>query len=134
MVVDVRQLNSLTLAYIGDAIYELHVREYLVRSGMVKPDRLHHRAIGYVAADKQASVLHHWLHKEQLSDEETNVVRRGRNAKSQSTPKNMSISDYRHATAFEALLGYHHLMGNKERLVSLIDDALAFINQNEKIK
>lgn len=134
MAIDARQLNALTLAYIGDAIYEVHIREYLIDSGMVKPDQLHHKAIRYVAADRQASVLHHWLHNNLLTEEEVNVVKRGRNMKSRSTPKNMSISDYRHATAFEALLGYHHLLKNEERLASLMQQAITWLNQAETSK
>lgn len=127
--IDVRQLNSLTLAYIGDAIYELHVREHLIHQGIVKPDKLHHLAIGYVAANKQAGILFEWLHNDVLTDEEISVVKRGRNAKSQSTPKNMSIVDYRHSTAFETLLGFHYLMKNEERLTYLMEAAVEIIDQ-----
>lgn len=134
MAIDRKQLNALTLAYIGDAIYEVYIREYLIDSGMIKPDQLHHKAIRYVAADRQALVLHHWLDSELLTEEEVNVVKRGRNMKSKSTPKNMSISDYRHATGFEALLGYHYLLKNEERLEELIEQAISWINQSEMSK
>lgn len=130
MAMDPKQLNSLTLAYIGDAIYELYVREYLIQSGKVKPHELHNLAVGYVAANAQASVIHHWLNKGILSEEEISIVKRGRNAKSQSTPKNMSISDYRHATAFESLLGFHYLMKNEDRLNELNKAAIEWINKS----
>src|SRR5699024_10644815 len=98
--IDVRQLSSFTIHYIGDALYELHIREQLILKRYIKPDKLHHLAIRYVAANKQAAVLFKWLEEAFLTDEEISVVKRGRNAKSQPTPKNMSIVDYRHATAF----------------------------------
>lgn len=129
MKLDPRQLNSLALAYIGDAIYEVYVREYLLMNGQVKPQQLHGHAIHYVAAHAQASVLHHWLEMELLTEEEKSVVKRGRNAKSKSSPKNMSISDYRHATAFEALIGFHYLMKHQERLDQLSDLAINWINE-----
>src|SRR5690625_7663052 len=104
MGVNVKQLNSLALAYIGDAIYEVHVRHHLIESGQVKPNELHQRAVSFVSATAQAAIIHGWLDRGILSDEEAAVVRRGRNAKSHSTPKNMPIHAYRYATAFEALI------------------------------
>ena len=127
--IDARQLSSLTLAYIGDAVYELHIREHLILKGYIKPDKLHHLAIRYVAANKQAAVLFKWLEEAFLTDEEISVVKRGRNAKSQSTPKNMSIVDYRHATAFETLLGFHYLMENQQRLDQLMSSAVHIIER-----
>lgn len=102
MDVDAKQLNSLALAYIGDAVYELYVRNYLIQTGQVKPNELHKHAIMYVSASAQADIIHDWLARKQLTKEEEAVVRRGRNAKSGSTPKNMSVQSYRYATAFEA--------------------------------
>lgn len=132
MTVDPKQLNSLALAYIGDGVYELFVRNYLIYSGQVKPQQLHHHAVKYVSGASQAAVIHTLLDEAQLTEEEKAVVRRGRNAKSQSIPKNMSVSTYRYATAFEALIGYHYLMANKERLNELMNIALHVVNEVEK--
>lgn len=129
---DPQQLNSLALAYLGDAIYEVYVREYLLGDGQVKPQQLHNHAVRYVAAHAQASILHHWKETDMLTEEEIKIVRRGRNAKSKSKAKNMSISDYKHATAFEALIGFHYLMNHDERLEHLHEDAISFINEKSK--
>lgn len=134
MKVNVQQLNSLALAYIGDAIYEVHVRSYLINSGQVRPNELHQKAVSFVAATAQASIVHQWLDKGILTEEEATVIRRGRNAKSNSTPKNMPVHAYRYATAFEALIGYHYLAGNEARLHELLDLAIDFIKQDNKDK
>lgn len=132
MSVDVKQLNSLALAYIGDAVYELYVRNYLIDRGEVKPNQLHNHAIKFVAASAQAAIIHNWLNNDKLTEEEVAIVRRGRNAKSASAPKNMSIQDYRYATAFEALIGYHYLLKNKTRLDVLLDEAIHYITHEIK--
>lgn len=134
MSVNPKQLNSLALAYIGDAVYELHVRNHLIHSGRVKPQQLHNEAVKYVSGVSQATIIHNLLEEGKLTEEEKAVVRRGRNAKSHSTPKNVSISSYRYATAFEALIGYHYLMGNKERLMELMDGAVRFITKDKEEK
>jgi ribonuclease-3 family protein len=128
------QLNSLTLAYIGDAIYEVYVREYLIEHGGVKPHELHNQAVHYVAAHAQSSVIHHLLEQSMLTEEEVQVVKRGRNAKSKSSPKNMSVIDYRYATAFEALIGFHYLMKHHDRLAELNRLAVTWINQQKQTK
>lgn len=128
--VNVKQLNSLALAYIGDAVYEVHVRNHLIMSGQIRPNELHQRAVSFVSATAQASVIHHWIKEEILTEEEAAVVRRGRNAKSHSTPKNMPIHAYRHATAFEALIGYHYLEKNETRLDELLHLSVQFIENH----
>ncbi len=107
---DVRQMKSLALAYIGDAIYEVYVRELLLERGTIKPNQLHQEAIQYVSGKSQAKVILHWLEDNLLTEEESKVVVRGRNAKSGSTPKNINVQTYRYSTAFEALIGYHYLL------------------------
>src|SRR5699024_11259686 len=79
---DVKQMKSLALAYAGDAVYELHVREHLLETGQVKPNQLHQKAITFVSGKAQAAVILHWLHTDCLSEEERRIVARGRNAKS----------------------------------------------------
>jgi len=129
---DPKQLNSIVLAYIGDAIYEVYVRQHLIESGQINPHELHQRAVKFVAATGQAQIVHDWLESNVLSTEEAAVIRRGRNAKSNSVPKNASIQDYRYATGFEALLGYLHLSRQTERLESLITSSIQFIENKEK--
>ncbi|SES19751.1 ribonuclease-3 family protein [Gracilibacillus ureilyticus] len=120
-----KELKSLALAYIGDAIYEIYIREYLIEKGNVKVQALHQHAVHFVKATSQAKVIQAWLEDGILTEEEQAVVRRGRNAKS-SVPKNTSVQAYRYSTAFEALLGYLYLDGQKERLTQLITDAIKF--------
>lgn len=127
MTIDVKQMKSLALAYIGDAVYELHVRDYLLRSGQVKPNQLHQQAITFVSGKSQAAVLFHWFDITFLTEEEMRVVKRGRNAKSGSIPKNTSVEIYRYSSGFEALIGYHYLLGNTERLTELLTKAVQIV-------
>ncbi|WP_026569027.1 MULTISPECIES: Mini-ribonuclease 3 [Sediminibacillus] len=124
---DVKQMKSLTLAYMGDAVYEIYVRHHLISKGNVKPDQLHRSAVAFVSAKSQAKVINDWLEKDWLSTEEEGVVRRGRNAKSGTVPKNTDVQTYRYSTAFEALLGYLYLKGNTNRLEQLVAAAIAFV-------
>lgn len=130
---DPQQMNSLALAYIGDAVYEVYVRTHLIDEGQVRPHKLHHHAVRFVSAEAQASIIHHWLDSDMLSEEEVAVVKRGRNAKSKSTPRNMAVIDYRFATAFEALIGFHYLMEHETRLNELLEDAVRWINGSEEM-
>lgn len=111
---DPASVPALVLAYLGDAVYELYVRKYLVSCGYTKVDMLHRLAVRFVNAVTQAQVLHALAGI--LSEDEAAVVRRGRNSKSGSSPKNISVTDYRHGTAFEALIGYLHLSGREDRI------------------
>lgn len=129
MTIDVKQMKSLSLAYIGDAVYELHIRNHLLRSGYVKPDHLHQQAITFVSGKSQAAVILHWLETGYLTAEEERVVKRGRNSKSGSVPKNTSVQIYRYSTGFEALIGYHYLQDNQERLQQLLVSAVKFAEE-----
>lgn len=129
--VDEKQLNSLALAYLGDAVYEMYVRYHLLHSGQVRPNQLHREATNYVSAKAQASVVHQWLLDEILDEEETAVLKRGRNAKSGSIPRNTDVQTYRYSTAFEALIGYLYLSGNVERMEELIKKAFLFVEDKK---
>ncbi|WP_281417541.1 Mini-ribonuclease 3 [Lentibacillus saliphilus] len=129
---DVKQMKSLALAYMGDAVYELYVRKHLLSTGQVKPKQLHESAVTYVSAKAQAAVILHWLETETLTEEEEKVVSRGRNAKSGSAPKNTSVQTYRYGTAFEALIGYHYLLENSDRLMELVTDAIHFLQERSE--
>lgn len=128
---DVKQLNSLALAYMGDAVFEVYVRNQLLQSGTVRPHQLHKTATNYVSAKAQAEIIHYFLDEKLLSDEETAVVMRGRNAKSGSVPKNTDVVTYRYGTAFEALMGYLYLLKKEERLQELMSTAFRFINEKK---
>ena len=113
----VRMMNPLVLAYIGDTIYDLLVRSYLIMTNTVTVHNLHNQAIHFVNASAQAHTLEDIF--EGLTDEEKTIVRRGRNAKSATVPKNADIGEYRYATGFEALLGYLYLTGHTDRLMEI---------------
>lgn len=112
-----KDINTTALAYIGDAVYEIYVREHVLGQdlrGMDKNsgahvDALHKRAIRYVRADGQAKAVKAMLNEGFLGDEEAALVRRARNHKTASKPKNADAMDYKYATAFEALIGFWHL-------------------------
>ena len=111
--------GSLSLAYIGDAVYELLVRRHLLASGLLDNGVMHKRAKQYVSASAQAKFLNEIL--SHLSDDEIGVVRRGKNVKTHSHPKNADLADYHLATGFEALFGYLHLSGDNARIEQLFD-------------
>ena len=114
---DARQYSPLTLAYIGDAVYEMIVRTILVERGNAPVNVLHKHASKLVKAEAQADSYHRI--KEMLSEEEMSVFRRGRNAKSYTSAKNATIGDYRVATGFEALFGFWYLTGQTERMLTV---------------
>ena len=116
--VDIQTYSPLTLAYIGDAAYELVVRTFLVDQGNSRPDKLHRKASSMVKAAAQAAMAE--ALKDSLTEEELSVYRRGRNAKSPTMAKNASMSDYRKATGFEALMGYLYLKGEQKRLIDRV--------------
>ncbi len=120
-------LNPLVLAYLGDTLYDLYVRTRLVQATHAQAGRLHKQAIHYVCAAGQARALQAIM--ETLTEKETAVVRRGRNAKSPTMPKHASIADYRHATALEALLGYLYLAGESQRVQALMKMAFEYTDR-----
>ncbi|MFC7394825.1 Mini-ribonuclease 3 [Scopulibacillus cellulosilyticus] len=119
--VQVNEINVLALAYMGDAVIDLHVRRELIQSGMVQPKHLHQQAINYVSAKAQVALLRTLLNDKYLTPEEESVVRRGRNAKSATIPKHTDVITYRYSTAFEALVGYLYFLDRHERIESLIE-------------
>ena len=115
---DLRTYSPLTLAYIGDAIFELVVRTVLVERKNTQPEKLHKAATKIVKAETQALLIE--ALKEELTEEEMAVYKRGRNAKAVTRAKNATMSEYRRATGFEALMGYLYLKGEMERMIKLI--------------
>lgn len=120
-------LPPLTLAYLGDAIFELYVRRRLLELGRTRVRELHRGAVEYVRASAQAETLA--AISSSLSDEERDIVRRGRNAKGHAGPKGADPAEYNAATAFEALLGYLYLAGREERLGEVLDMAARMVEQ-----
>ena len=129
--VDARMLNSPALAYIGDAVYETYIRHHLIQKGAVKPNLLHKKATSFVAAKAQNKIIHFFLESDWLSEEESAVVRRGRNAKSGTVPKNTDVQTYRYSTAFEALMGFLYLSGRIERMEELIKKSIEYIEEEK---
>lgn len=115
---DIRMLNPLVLAYIGDSVYDTYIRTLLVSGGNAHVAKLHKMSIAFVKAKAQADILNRI--NEMLTEEEQDIVRRGRNTKSGTIPKNADISDYRYATGFEALLGFLYLTGDIDRLMEIL--------------
>jgi len=116
-------LNALELAYIGDAIYEVSIREYLLKKGIRKVNNLQKEARRFVSAKGQCEILNK-LSENFLTDEELEIVKHARNYKSVSKPKNTDIITYKYATGFEALIGYLYICNNIKRLKEIIDKIL----------
>ncbi len=117
---DINLINIVTLAYLGDAIYEVAIREHLIKKGIAKVIDLQKEAIKYVSAKNQCQILNNLLENNILNDLEKNIVNRGRNYKRASHPKNTDIITYKMSTGFEALIGYLYLT-NKNRLSEIIN-------------
>lgn len=115
---EVKLMKPLVWAYIGDCVYELFIRMELVNTTSLDPHRLHVEATKYVKAKAQADLLKKI--EEFLTEEEKDIVRRGRNAQNHHMPKNAEMIDYRYATAFEALIGYLYLSKQDERLKEIL--------------
>ena len=116
------QLNGVTLAYIGDAIYEVLVREMLIKNGIQKVDNLHKEAIKYTSAVGQNKAVEAIL--DSLSEEELGIFKRGRNANGDRKAKNATITEYRQATGLEALFGFLYLEKRFERIYELLNEII----------
>lgn len=116
--VDIRTYSPLTLAYIGDAIFEMVIRTLIVEKGQRAANSLHKHTTKIVCAGTQAAMIE--ALSDVLTEEEQSIYRRGKNTKINSSAKNATLSDYRKATGFEALCGYLYLSGNTKRVVELI--------------
>jgi Uncharacterized protein conserved in bacteria len=123
---EARMLNPLQLALIGDGVFEVFIRNYiLMKNTSLSANKIHVKAIGYVKAKSQACIMHEI--ESLLNEQEEAIYKRGRNAKSPTVPKNADVRDYRTATGFEALIGYLYLTGNKERLEFVLDKSIEII-------
>ena len=115
---DPKQYSALTLAYIGDGIYDLIIRTMVVERGNARVNQLHKTVSGMVKASAQADMIRKM--EPFLTEEEMGVYKRGRNAKSYTKAKNASVTEYRHATGFEALMGYLYLTHQIDRILELV--------------
>ena len=113
------EINIISLAYLGDAVYEVYIRDYLIKKGIAKVEELMKESIKYVSAKNQTRILNHLIQNEVLTDKEKDIINRGRNYKRNTHPKNTDIITYKLSTGFEALIGYLYLE-EKERLNEII--------------
>lgn len=123
--------SSISLAYVGDAVFDLYIRSNLAMMGL-KVNMLHKTAIKYVNAKSQSLIVSSIL--EDLTDEEEGVYKRGRNSTSSRSPKNTDINDYRRATGFEALIGYLYIKGDAERLLHFLKRAKEIVEEQKLSK
>ena len=115
---EVIQMSPLAWAYMGDAVYEKYIREFVIRQGLCKNGLLHKKSVKYVSANGQVKILQRI--EDKLTEEELDIVRRGRNSNPHSHAKNADIVDYKYATGFEALIGYLYLTEQNERLEEIL--------------
>ena len=127
--VDVQTTSPLILAYIGDCLYDLAVREYVVSNFPGVVNAVNQKKTTFVCAHAQSEIMGYLIGQGVLTDEEMSVYRRGRNQKSATHSKNSSIQEYRRATGFEALIGYLYLKNRCERLLMLLHDGLLRIGE-----
>lgn len=121
---EINQLSPLVWAYVGDCVYELYVRTYLVETTKLNPHKLHIEAIKYVKAGAQCKALEKIM--DNLTDEEKDIVRRGRNAQNHHLPKNSNVQEYMYSTAFEGLIGYLYLSKKFDRVKEIIDLVISY--------
>ena len=114
-------INVITLAYLGDSIYEVYIRDYLINKGIAKVEDLQREAVKYVSAKSQAKILSYLMDNNLLTESELDVVKRGRNYKRTSHPKNTDIITYKMSSGFEAMIGYLYLTDKKDRLDEIMN-------------
>ena len=116
----INMMSPLTWAYVGDSVYELYIRVYLANTTNLNPHRMHVESIKYVKAGSQAKAVKELIEINFLTDDEKEIVRRGRNTQNHHLPKNASLEDYSYSTGFEALIGYLFLNKNEKRIKEII--------------
>lgn len=114
-------INVITLAYLGDSIYEVYIRDYLIKKDIAKVEDLQREAVKYVSAKSQAKILSYLMDNNLLTESELDVVKRGRNYKRTSHPKNTDIITYKMSSGFEAMIGYLYLTDKKDRLDEIMN-------------
>lgn len=117
---DIRTINVISLAYLGDSVYEVYVREHLIKMGISLVENLQREAIKYVSAKSQSKIVRWLTDNNYLNNDELDIIKRGRNYKRGSHPKNTDIITYKNSTGFEALIGYLYLDNKIDRLDEII--------------
>ena len=126
-------MNVLALAYLGDSVFEVYVREYLlIEKGIMKPDWLQKESKLFVSAKAQAAFMQKAIENQWLNEEEIRIYKRGRNAKSRHVPKNTSVLVYNQSTGFEALIGHLYLEKKQERIKEIFEMFKQFVYEYEK--
>ena len=123
---DYKMLNGLTLAYMGDAVYEMYIREYLISTGITKINTLNAKCVTFTSGKSQANVVYYLIDSNILTEEEINIYKRGRNSHVSTTRRNIDLKTYLDATGFEAIIGYLYLSQNIDRLKELIKIIIDF--------
>ena len=118
---DVNLINIMSLAYLGDSVYEVYIREYLIKKGIAKVEDLQKEAVKYVSAKSQCKILDYLTNNNLLTDTERDIVKRGRNYKRASHPKNTDILTYKMSSGFEALIGYLYMDNKKNRIDEIMN-------------
>lgn len=124
---DANILNGVTLAYMGDVVWSLYIREYLILSGYTKANDLQKKSVKWVSAKGQAKLYYQLEEEHYFSDEESEIFKRGRNAKTSSSPKNTDVLTYHISTGFEALIGWLYLHNQHERIKQIYQEAITRI-------
>ena len=127
--IDIRTYSPLTLAYIGDDVYDMVIRSLMIASGNASVNKLHQRTAKRVKAESQSFMAHRMTEEGFFDEEELDIYRRGRNAKSHTIAKNASVSDYRSATGFEAVIGYLYMQDRIGRIYEIIEYGLGFLEE-----
>ncbi len=126
---DLAYINTTVLAFLGDSVYETYVRKYVIDKGQVNADLLHRAAVRFVRAEAQAYALKAMLND--LTEDELSLVKRARNKKISTKPKNADPITYKWATAFEALIGFLYLSQNPDRMEDIILRSIVFIEEKQ---
>lgn len=117
---NINEVNILALAYLGDSVYELYIRNFLINKGIYKVNNLQKESLNYVTAKAQSKFIENLIDNNLLKEDELDIVKRGRNAKVYSHPKNTDILTYKHATSLECLFGYLYLLKKYDRIDELL--------------
>ncbi len=121
---EINMMSPLTWAYVGDSVYEMYIRTYLSNQTNLNPHKLHILSIKYVKASSQAEIVK----KLELTEDEKEIVRRGRNTENHHLPKHASAEDYMYSTAFEALIGYLYLTKRNDRLQEILKNSINLVD------
>lgn len=126
---EIMQMNTSALAYLGDAVYEVMIRKYVLAGMPGDAGKAHKLAVRYVSANGQSKAARAMMVDGFLTDEEERLLKRARNHRTMSKPANADPKDYKVATGFEALVGYLHLSGDEERLEQIVNEAIKIIEE-----